>query len=157
MAQGIVLHMGFVNTPYSAQSAKAPMRTAKEHEKKKRRFTNTRFSKKKNAEQVAAILEDKYHILDIFKEKHEAEIKDLVHIPLRELVIQAMSERRQLTSDRMAAYMKPKTVQIEKLFRDFLDREETGIGTAVATREGRQSFIDTGLYRASFRAWVDIK
>jgi hypothetical protein len=54
-------------------------------------------------------------------------------------------------------------------FRTYLDREEHGIKTLAARRgvshllphpysknnPPRPSFIDTGLYRKSFRAWVE--
>jgi uncharacterized protein YabN with tetrapyrrole methylase and pyrophosphatase domain len=166
MATNVVLHMGFLNTPYTKKTMQAPMAAAKAHEKKPRRgFTAT-----KTAEQVSNILEAKYNILEVFTEIHKDEIMELVTGSFAKVAIQNLSERRKLASDRMARYMKPKTTEIEKMFRRFLDQEEMnghgnvpveaaimGKVTGRKSRAARPSFINTGVYRASFRAWVDIK
>jgi hypothetical protein len=158
----VVIHMGFINTPYTRAAMLAPMRTAKLHGAKSRRH----YSKTKTAQQVANILESKYGILQTFMNMYDDDIKDLMTEKVHDFVIQSLSQKGKLASDRMAQFMKPSTSQIEKMFRGFLDRGETGITIGAALRgdrTGRKSksprpaFIDTGLYRASFRVWADIK
>jgi hypothetical protein len=149
----IVIHMGFINTPYIRANMTAPMSAARAHEKKSRRH----YSKTKTAQQVANILEDKYGILEKFMEEYDDRIKESLHAKAKDFILQSLTQKGKLASDRMAQYMKPNTSQIEKMFRGFLDRNETGIGVAVASKKGRPAFIDSGVYRASFRVWADIK
>jgi hypothetical protein len=161
----VVLHMGFLNVPYSAKSMAAPMRAAKSEASRKQRRG---FTKTMTAEAVANILEEKYNILETFSELNQEEIMQPINEAFNNAAVELLSERRKFTSERMAKYMKPKTDRIEKLFRQFLDMEEmsgrSGIPTQAAlSGKGRRShkpgksFIDTGIYRAAFTAWVDIK
>jgi hypothetical protein len=162
MARSIVLHMGFINTPYSKQAKIAPMAFAKAHEAKRKRAVTGRLG----AQQVAGILESKYNVVEIFNHVHDEDIKEILTEAFRDVTIKSFSEKKKFASERMVQFMKPKTEEIEKLFRQYLDREETGVDVAAATkgnRSGRKSktprqpFIDTGVYRASFRCWADIK
>jgi hypothetical protein len=162
MARAIVLHMGFVNTPYTKKAMAAPVAFAKAQEKKRHRS----FSSTMSATQVAGILEAKYKVVETFTAVHDGDIREILSETFRDAIIKTFSERKKFASDRMVQYMKPKTDQIQKLFRVFLDNEETGAAVAAATkgnRTGRKSksprppFIDTGIYRASFRCWADIK
>jgi hypothetical protein len=176
--RNIVLHFGFVNTPYTQETIAAPVRAAKkEFERKKRRG----FPKVKTAEKVADILEDTYDIVHQFFYKYDEEIGSIVSNSFANYTVDVLagaadeteegfrSRRHKIVSDRMVKYMRPSSEKIEKLFKKFLDREEA-IGPGVPTdaalfgiRRGRKtgrrrpSFIDTGIYRASFRAWADIK
>ena len=149
----VVIHMGFINTPYTKTAMSAPMTTAKAHEKKSRRH----YSKTKTAEQIGNILEDKYGILDLFTSMYEEEITGAINQKVKDFVLQSLSSKGKLASDRMAQFVKPSTNQIEKMFRGFLDRGESGIVTAASLKRGKPSFINTGVYRASFRVWADIK
>jgi hypothetical protein len=158
----VVIHMGFINTPYTRAAMLAPMRTAKAHGAKSRRH----YSKTKTAQQVANILESKYSILQTFVNMYDNEIKDVMTEKVHDFAVQSLSLKGKIVSDRMLKFMKPSTSEIEKMFRGFLDRGETGITIGAALRgdrTGRKSksprpaFIDTGLYRASFRVWADIK
>jgi hypothetical protein len=149
----VVIHMGFVNTPYTKAAMSAPMSTAKTHEKKSRRH----YSKTRTAENVANILEDKYGVLDIFMTMYGEEITGAINEKVQDFVVQSLSSKGKLSSDRMAQFVKPSTSQIEKMFRGFLDRNETGINTMASMLRGKPSFINTGVYRASFRVWADIK
>ena len=154
--------MGFVNTPYSKKAMAAPVAFAKAQESKRHRS----FSSTMSAPQVARYLENKYNVVETFTAVHDDDIREILTETFRDAIIKTFSERKKFASDRMVQYMKPKTNQIEKLFRSFLDNEETGASVAAATkgnRTGRKSksprppFIDTGIYRASFRVWADIK
>jgi hypothetical protein len=161
----VVLHMGFLNVPYSAKEKAAPMRAAKSEiaRKQRRGFTQTM-----TAEDVGNILESKYNILETFVELHQDEIMQPINEAFNNATVEMLSERRKFTSAKMVKYMKPKTDRIEKLFRQFLDMEEmNGMGSVptkaslsgkgrVGHRPGR-SFVNTGIYRAAFTAWVDIK
>ena len=162
MARSIVLHMGFVNTPYTKKSKMAPVAFAKAQEGKRQRS----FSRTRSATQVANILEAKYGIVQTFTDVHNEDIREILTDAFKDTIIKTFSERKKFSSDRMVQYMKSRTDQIEKLFRSFLDNEETGESVEAANkgnRTGRKSktprapFIDTGIYRASFRCWADIK
>lgn len=149
----VVIHMGFINTPYTKQAMSAPMTTAREHEKKSRRH----YTKTRTAENIANILEDKYGVLDLFTSMYEEEIAGAITEKVADFAIQSLSSKGKLASDRMAQYVKPSSSKIEKMFRGFLDKGETGIVTAASMHRSKPSFIDTGVYRASFRVWADIK
>jgi cobalamin-dependent methionine synthase I len=154
------------------------MRAAMEESKRKRRRS---FTRTKTAEKVADILEDTYDIVHQFELKYAREISDIVAKSFTDYSVNVLaggadeleegfaSRRHKIVSERMVKFMKPSSAEIEKLFRKFLDREEIvapGVPTLAAlygVRRGRKtgkrrpSFIDTGIYRASFRAWADIK
>jgi hypothetical protein len=117
------------------------------------------------AEKVSGYLEAKYNVVETFTHIHEPDILGLMDGAIRNAAIEALSKRTKFSSERMVQYMKPKTSQIEKMFRSYLDNDETGASVEVASRgkrtgrkskSPRQPFIDTGIYRASFRAWVDV-
>jgi hypothetical protein len=165
MARDIVLHMGFLNTPYTKPNMAAPMAAVKAYKAKVRRG----FTKTMTAEDVGNILESNYGILDVFKEVYNEEITNIVSETFENFIVETLTEVRKPTSARMVKYMAPKTREIEKMFRGFLDKEEMngmaeGVPTKAALTGGSRrrkrsgpSFIDTGIYRASFRAWADIK
>jgi hypothetical protein len=167
VVDNIVLHLGFLNTPYTKKNMAAPVAAVKAHMAKTRRGT----SRTANAEAVAGVLENRYGIVGTFLDVHQEAIDDIVTETFENYVIDAMSKVGKPTSAKMVKYMASRTNRIEKLFRGFLDREEmNGMAEGVPTqsaldgkRRGRKSrtprpsFIDTGIYRASFRAWADIK
>jgi hypothetical protein len=169
MARDITLHLGFVSTPYMSDTIAAPMRSARTEEARKKRRS---FKKTMTAEKVSGILESSYNIVNQFSEKYGEEIGEIIRDGVELSIIDILpggDREYKPISNRMIQYMKPKTREIEKLFREFLDNEEaegSGIPTKAAmlgVRRGRKrggrrpSFVDTGIYRASFRAWADIK
>lgn len=122
---------------------------------------------------VAEILESRYHIMRTFVELKE----DLIARVLVDQVagaIESIAQGKRMTPD-----WKPSMGKIEEAFRDFIDSGEMqtqftsfaqtlpeGL-TIQAAAEGinhrmkdpdtgtsRVAFKDTGLYQASFRAWV---
>ena len=117
---------------------------------------------------VAEWLEAKYHVMEIFYEENAQVVADALAESLTgslESVI--MGGRAEPTN-----FFTSGTARIEQMFRDFLDNGDMeklgypGVPTKAALkgvnhrlklkRGGRRpSFIDTGLYEASFRATVD--
>jgi hypothetical protein len=175
MARNLVLHMGYLNTPYTDKVMSAPMHAARVAIARKLRRG---YSKTTTAEDVGNILETNYNILEVFNEIHNEEIMDPIveaaSEMARDVIVESgLSERRKFSSEKMVRYMKPKTKEIEKMFRSFLDMEEmngqigpSGLSVptqASLTGKGRRtkrpghSFIDTGVLRAAFAAWADIK
>jgi len=161
------LHMSFINTPYTEETIARPMTAAKaESARKRKRF----FKKTKTAELVAGILEDRYGITNYFAESHKDDIEKVIRDRADKISENiAVSKSSHAKLERL---MKPAAADIEKMFRTFLDKEEMngnvpGVPTKAAImgirrgrgRKGssRPSFIDTGIYRASFRTAIDVK
>jgi hypothetical protein len=164
MARNIIFHMGFLNTPYTKQNIAAPVRAAKAVRAQPRRG----FTKTMTAEDVGDILENKYNILEVFSQIHGEEIMELAHESFTDVIVKTLSEYRKPVSQRMVDYMQPKTREVEKMFKSFIRMEEMngipGVPTnASITGKGRRSrragpsFIDTGIYLASFYCRADIK
>jgi len=169
MADNIALHFGFINTPYTRETIARPFTSAKLKEKGKLKRGS---SKNMTALKVADILEAKYNVVETFHAIHEEEIKNVMHEGFKEVAERMISERGGQTRASLKNLMKPATKQIENMFRQFLDHEEMngmieGVPTDAAkggklrgrgkiTRRGiqRASFVNTGIYKASFRAWV---
>jgi hypothetical protein len=119
---------------------------------------------------VAEILEAKYHVMEVFYELNKEKIGDLI--------VRSLAGRIEtIQQGGYAGYDEPYTAAtsvIEDMFKQFLSQkiiERIGIpgvptkaalaGVShrfkhpYAKREPRPSFIDTGLYQASFKTWVD--
>jgi len=141
-------------------------------------YTNATYmpgSKKSTATtgMVAEWLENKYHIMEhfwqIYGESSKAVIPGLLLKSLTRTVNTLLISKR---APRQINPFGTATGEIEVLFKQMLDAKELdtlgypGIPTKQALigysnrfkrRRGpvRPSFIDTGLYQASFKAWVD--
>lgn len=120
---------------------------------------------------VADILEAKYHIMEIFAEVHGDEIADDLAQGFQGTLESLLSNRPVDPDDIFNAG----TTKIEDRFHDFILGGEMealgypGVPTGAAIKgvnhrlahpyakanPSRQSFIDTGLYEASFKAWID--
>lgn len=145
------LHLGVIDVPYV--NAPSP------RQRKVRASTVTTGD-------VAGWLEDEYHIMEVFFNEKQAKIAaDLekgMQSSLEALLMGAPS-----TLDPFGSA----TSKIEDTFKTFLSMKEMeklgipGVPTVAALtgksarhkrRRGkrRPSFIDTGLYQASFKAWV---
>lgn len=117
--------------------------------------------------QVANYLEDDYHIMRTFVELHESDIGGfLVDALAGEL--ESRTQKKPTDLDLVGPMGK-----IESEFRDYLDKGEwraTSGVTIQAAEQGishrrkhshakanpkRTEFVDTGLYQASFRAWLE--
>lgn len=113
---------------------------------------------------VAVILEERYHVMSTFYELHKQEIALAVVDVVAGLINQAIGAGRNEIDPAFDAEQ-----QIESSFRRFLDANEMGSRVNIsaaqagvshrkkspqAKRQARPAFIDTGLYRASFRAKI---
>jgi hypothetical protein len=165
----ITIKMGFINTPYSAETIYRPVSAAQEESKRRRRRS---FSKTVTAETVAEILEARYQIVDYFSEKYATQINDIVLSRFATVASEALVGKRRPRD--LSAVMKPAAKEIENLFKQFLTNEELngrpGVPTMAAqmgvrsgrgskTKQGvpRPSFIDTGIYKASFRVIAGVR
>lgn len=154
----ITLHLGVVDVPYAHNPELKP-------KQRKKRSASTMTTG-----DVADILEAKYHVMRIFFETHKADIaKDL------ESSLEGALENLLLGAPLGANAFAAAEGDVEKRFKDFLtNREMEGLGypgvPTQAALDGvnhrlkhpyrksnprRPSFVDTGLYENSFRAWVD--
>lgn len=124
----------------------------------------------KTTGEVAEILEDKYHIMRVFFELNDDYIGDQIANSLA-----GSLESLAQGAPYNPSLLKPAIPKVDARFRDFLSSGEMSkilpetqqIAAAKAgvshrkkqpyakANKPRQAFIDTGLYNASFRAWVD--
>lgn len=132
----------------------------------------------KTTGEVAEYLEKEYHIMRVFLEANEQRIGDFLAEAYRGEIDNLLMGRAPVHSVTTRLGRRVLTGQstngrIEERFRDFLAQREwkQASGQAVAAAEAgvshrkkrpaaksnkaRAEFIDTGLYQASFRAWVD--
>jgi len=167
----LTLHLGVIEQPYSDASYDKP-RSAKALLGAAKRGKISAPAPQTNGRttgDIAEILEEKYHIMEIFSELHE------------DLIVQAVADGMEGAIQNIAAGQ-PGVIsltseaesEIEMRFRQFLsNREMDGTATSgVPTKAGRDgvshrflhpyakrgsrpSFIDTGLYQANFKAWTD--
>ena len=116
---------------------------------------------------VAGYLEAKYHVMEHFFELHGAEIA--------EDLVQSLSDAFEDLVSGAPAGLDPfgaATSAIEQRFREMLTKKELdalgypgiptkasleGVNHRLKSKKGapRPSFIDTGQYQASFKAWID--
>lgn len=116
---------------------------------------------------VATFLENKYHVMEIFFEAHQADIAEALESSLAGAL-----ENLLMGGPATAPAWGAATSAIEALFRKFLDSKEMdelgipGVPTAASLKGVshrfkqkagpiRPSFVDTGMYEASFTVWVD--
>lgn len=160
------LHLGVVDIPY-VEPPQAPKRVAKARKGKanRPRKSKTPTQPTETTGMVAEILEDHYGIMQTFADRHLGEIADIF----------ADNMAGALESIMMGA---PPTIDpfgkatedVKAKFQAFLDNKEMdgmpGVPTKAALdgeskrlkrRHGppRPSFINSGLYQASFKDWID--
>ena len=169
MTETIKLRMGFINTPYTTETIARPATSARIESRRSRRRS---FSKTMTAESVAAILEEKYQIVETFSDIHREDIEKPVLDLFAQVAADIASGRRPYRSAPLSSLLRPATREIERSFQRFLMEEQMngrvpGVPTQAAlsgvrsgrgskTKSGpRPSFIDTGIYRASFRVTAD--
>jgi hypothetical protein len=119
----------------------------------------------KTSVDVAKELEEKYKLVETFWNL----IEDATIEQLEEAFVDDVEEVMQMQALSKRGISDEFTDKIEDQFKRYLDQEEHGIKTLAASRgvshllprpysrsnPPRPSFIDTGLYRGSFRAWVE--
>lgn len=123
----------------------------------------------KSTHEVARILEDKYGVIGYFYRTHKPDVKSA----LTESVRGAIDNLIMGAPSSVSPFAEG-TDKIETAFRQFLSNAEMdghidGVPTKASLagyskrfkqkskkdRGRRPSFIDTGLYQSSFRAWVE--
>lgn len=160
------LHLGVIELPYTEPNPK-PKRMAKARPgKQKPRKQRKAAPENQTTYDVAVILEGKYHVMETYFDLHEQEIGDAfaesMAGALESLVMGAPPARNPLASAEAA---------VEAGFKHFLETKEMddtstpGVPTKASLRgvnhrlkrkrgPSRPSFIDTGLYESSFKAWT---
>jgi hypothetical protein len=167
MVDNILLHMGFVPTPYTSATKVRPVISAEREEKRKK---SRGFTGNMTADKVANILEGKYSIIETFQVVYEEDIKNIISDKFPEVIVNMIYEGK-YSSATTKSIMKDSAKQIERLFKQFLDNEEMngmmpGVPTKASlgkqrkrgkTNKQRASFEKSGIYRASFRCWADAR
>ena len=153
------LHLGVIDLPYADQASYKELKVGKPKVKAGGSMTTG---------EVADILEDRYHVMEIFYEIHEEKIIDGLRSSYEgamENILMGAPVAQDPAADAVSG--------IENDFRTFLTSGEIeklgipGVPTQAAKdgvsfrfkrpyakRKPRPSFVNTGLYEASFRAWV---
>jgi len=160
----ITLHLGVIDQPYTSydggRKAANPKRRGKKAPPKAKGVRTVTTA------QVATWLEDRYHIMEVFYEA------DSGVLPLLRESVQDAMENVLMGAPVGANPFLEATSEIQARFKKFISNRtmETlgipGVPTAAALRgvnsrmkknrgPRRPSFRDTGLYQASFMAWVD--
>lgn len=166
-----VLHLGVIDVPYSASSFEAGTKN-KPLGQARRGKANTPHNNSPGTQttgEVAEILEERYHIMETFFEDVGAE---LIGDALAQSVGNAIENLVMGAPSTVAPFAEAES-EIETAFKLFLSQQEMdnvvpGVPTQAAQegvshrfrhpyakRAPRPSFIDTGLYQANFKAWVD--
>lgn len=153
------LNLGFEAFPYTTKSS----RTRKVLGKGVR--IHKGYGVGKSSAEVAAELEERYQLVETFWNQVEDKLVDELEGAYAENIediLMMQQPPKKLVSDDF-------TNKIVDDFKSYLDREEHGIKTLAARRgvshllprpysrsnPSRPSFIDTGLYKGSFRAWTE--
>lgn len=158
------LHLGVIDQPYRTPPAQAGLgktgRPGKKRTAQRRAMTTY---------DVARILEARYHIMETFFEANREELTAKIADAYAGAIETALMRNREPVDPGAMGFGALKT-----RFNKFLDDEELadlgvpGVPTQAALdgvshrfkrpyqkRARRPSFIDTGLYEASFIAWTD--
>jgi len=160
----ITLHLGVIDQPYTSYDGGKKAANPKRRGKKV--VPATKAQRTVTTAQVARWLEDRYHVMEVFYE-----VDGGVQDALRESVLDAM-ENVLMGAPVGANPFLEATSEIQKRFKQFISNRtmETlgypgvptraalmGVNSRLKKRRGkrRPSFRDTGLYQASFMAWVD--
>lgn len=157
-----ILHLGVVELPYAWTGDRGK--------------SGSGAKKVSTTGDVAEILEDKYHVMQIFFEQHTADIakalEEAIAGQLETLLMAGPREQARMMFRGNAT--KAAMAEIQILFEKFITNQEMdqlgypGVPTAAALRgvnhrmkhpyakrEPRPSFRDTGLYLSAFKAWMD--
>lgn len=161
----ITLHLGVIEQPYTSydggRRAANPKRRGKKAAPKTKRSART-----VTTGDVAQWLEDRYHVMEVFYES-DGGVLPLLKQSLRDALEDILMGAPVGANPFLGA-----TSEIQARFKKFIsDREMefmgipgvptaaalAGVNSRMKRRHGprRPSFRDTGLYQASFIAWVD--
>lgn len=172
----LILHLGVVDIPYKSEAPTVPKRVSTRARRRgKRDWVDEgaqEHSATKTTGDVATILEDHYHIMEVFieegggAEKLEEVFRHSAENAMEAILKGAPSADLNITGEA--------TSEIEAAFKIFLalklmDGLFPGVPTKASLKginhrlkhpyakgnKPRPSFIDTGLYQSSFKAWTD--
>lgn len=160
----VTLHLGVIEQPYTSYDG--GRRAARPSRRKKGEAPPAKAKRTVTTAQVARWLEDRYHVMEVFYE-----VDGGVQAALEASVQDAM-ENVLMGAPVAANPFLEATSEIQKRFKQFISNRtmETlgipgvptraalmGANSRLKKRRGkrRPSFRDTGLYQASFMAWVD--
>ena len=167
-----VLHFGVIETPYAASSYQRVPKASKTFRRgapKPIRQDAAGGSNTKTTGDVAQILEDKYHIFETFADVLGL---DIIAASLEHSLDDAIKDIQGGAPTKGLSVTLAAEQELETAFRIFIDQEEMdgkpGVPTAAALKgvnhrflhpyaksnPARPSFRDTGLYEASFKAWM---
>jgi len=165
-----VLHLGVIDIPHQ-NLERPPARTAKEARKQRRADVRAALGKSETIStgEIATILEDHYHVMEVFFEDHATEIADIIGEQMGVVFEDILSGAPPTGNSMVSA-----TGQIGDLFKRFIDRKEMdGVQPGVPTLASlkginhrflhpyakvnpvRPSFKDTGQTYDAF--WAEIE
>jgi len=162
----LTLHLGVFEFPYSTHVPESGRRVV--HRLRAGGSIETHTAAPAGAEttaDIASILEEKYHVIEIFYQQNAQAIADMVAESMAGSLETLMMG--QVPRDPMLGAMSA----IEKLFKNFILSGEMeklgylgvptqaaldGVNHALKLKKGprRPSFKDTGLYMSAFHAWM---
>lgn len=167
-----ILHLGVIDQPYSNKPQ--PARLARAGKGSRRRLLPIKISAQAplSTGDVATILEEKYHIMEVFadeltgKDAIQKAIDHSIEGSIESILMGAPAEDLDITGEA--------TSEIEEAFKIAISQQAfDGMIPGVATKASlagvnhrlkhpyakdnppRPSFKDTGLYQANFKAWMD--
>jgi len=161
------LNLGVLDVPYRLYDHSKPVAKPYKHKQPMRKPASPEHA---TTGTVAEELEEKYGIMQVFADRYQ----DRIAQSLSDSVAGAI-ETMAMGGPQMdvATILKSGIGSIERDFKNYLDQEEIaqagveGVPTKAAllginhrmkkptTHKRRPSFIDTGQYQSSFKAWVD--
>jgi hypothetical protein len=153
------LMLGFESLPYTVKSSRTRAKLGKGVRIAKG------YGEGKTSAEVAKELEEGYNLVDTFY----LGVEDELSFALEEFYGEAIEDVMMMEKPPKKIPSNELTKKIEEEFRQYLQKEEHGIHTLAAKRgvshllpqpysrknPPRPSFIDTGLYMKSFRAWFE--
>lgn len=160
------LHLGVIDQPYTSWDGGKKAANPKRRGKKAPPPVKAKGSRQVSTAQVARWLEDRYHVMEVFYEA-DGGVADLLTESVRDAIEDVLMGAPPSADPFLAG-----TSEIQKRFKDFISSRamETmgipgvptkaalmGVNSRKKLRRGprRPSFRDTGLYQASFMAWVE--
>lgn len=160
------LHLGVIDQPYTSYDGGKKAANPKRRGKKAKPPAPAKTSRQVSTAQVARWLEDRYHVMEVFYES-DGGVADILADSVRDALEDILMGAPVGASPFLAG-----TSEIQARFKKFISSaamESMGI-PGVPTKAAmlgmqsrfkgkrgprRPSFRDTGLYQASFMAWVD--
>lgn len=175
----VTLHLGVIDQPYTETQSGTPKppritrkgRLHRSTAKAAARALQGRAAPKKveTTGDVAEVLEAKYGVMAAFYENHQGDILAAFHDSLAG-ALENLHSGAPVGNDPLGTAAS----DVEQMFKRFLSNRDMdglveGVPTAASlagvnhrlkhpyakSNPSRSSFIDTGLYEASFKAWID--